>query len=194
MSELKPLAAVMSDLAALVKQRASGVQYVVTDDGRFAQLRLRNGRVEEISFKAKFSDEAILLLSQISTAKSRFEQVTLTPGTSKHAPISEEMLNWMLGGFASPAPASAPVVKSINTPPATPVQTPPPGLRLPQRAAIEQIALTYLGPFASIVCEEALSGSTDIERSLIQIASNLSDREETARFLTEVRAALAKIG
>lgn len=191
--EMKPLAAVMSEVAALVKQRASGVQYIVTDDGRFAQLRLRGGHVDEISFKAKFSDDAILLLSQIGTARSRFEQVILTAGTSKHAPISEAMLNWMLGGFAGPAPTGAPVVKTINTPPPAKVPAPP-GLSLPQRAAIEQIALTYLGPFASIVCEEALTGSTDIERSLIQIASNLSDREETARFLTEVRAALAKLG
>jgi hypothetical protein len=193
MSEvMRPLAAVMADLAALIKGRASGVQYIVTDDGRFASVRLRAGVVEEIGFKAKFNDEAIRLLAQVGSARSRFEQVFLTPTKSKHAPISADVLRRLLDGSQqSPAPA-APVAK-YNTPVSgTPAV--PRGVLPMQREAIEKIALTYLGPFASLVCEESLSAAADIERGLLQIATNMADEAEAARFLAEARAAIAKLG
>ncbi|HEX6832989.1 MAG TPA: hypothetical protein VF132_05595 [Rudaea sp.] len=191
-AEMKPLAAVMAELAALLKARASGVMYVVTDDGRFAQMRLRGGQLDEVSFKAKFNDEAIRLLAQVATAKSRFEQVFLTPGAARHAPVSAEALQWMLGGFAGAGPGDAAAPLARHTPTPQPAPAVAGGLRLPQRAAIEQVALTYLGPFASILCEEAFAGSTDIDKSLQQIASNCTDPAEAARFLAEARAAIAK--
>jgi hypothetical protein len=101
-------------------------------------------------------------------------------------PLSEAALQWLLGGFesdiglrksAAPAPArtSAPTMDASAS-----------------RERIEQVALSYLGPIAPLLCDEAFSASNNVEQVLQHIAKNLSTAEESERFLQEVYAALAK--
>jgi hypothetical protein len=56
---------------------------------------------------------------------------------------------------------------------------------------VEKIALSYLGPIAALLCDEAFAASNEMEQVLRQLASNLATAEESGRFLAEARAALA---
>ena len=187
--QMKPLGTVLRELTGLAQQRYSGVLNIATNEGRFASIRLRGGRIEEVSYKAKYNDDAIRLLALATQGRARFEQVRLTPGIGRHAILSEALLRWMLSGFVG----AAPEVTHTPMPPRTNGAVPL-GVRLAHRAAVQQVALTFLGPFASLACEEAFADGNDIDSALQRIASNLIEDAEAERFVAEARAALIKLG
>jgi hypothetical protein len=75
------------------------------------------------------------------------------------------------------------------SPRAAPAAAPAPPAASP-REIVEKVTVTYLGPIGTLICDEAFSGSDNLEQVVREIGSNLSTPEETKRFLAEVRAAL----
>jgi len=182
-SEMRPLRVIMREVVALVAEKATGVVLIVTEDNRFASVRLRSGHIEEVSFKNRYNDEGIHLLSQVQTLRARFQPGFAPPST--HPRIGEAAMRWLLGGFENQTPA----------PPSTPAAPRAPGASgsdeaMHQREIIERIALGYLGPIAGLLCEEAFSSAKGIDQALRQIASNLSEPGEGDRFLAEAVAAI----
>jgi len=94
---------------------------------------------------------------------------------------------------APPAPKPAP---SPSTPPASKTAPPPdttPKVSAPtQREIVEKVALNYFGPIAVLLCDEAFSSSSDIEKVLAQIASNMPTADESNRFINDAQVALAQ--
>jgi hypothetical protein len=183
-SEIRPLGAVLRELRTLAGQKASGFLFIVTEDNHSASIRLRGGHIEEVSFRNRHNDEAVQLLAKVSGARARFQPGPVSP--SRRVPLGEGALNWLLRGNvdqqAAPTKPNRPNASEIEN-------TDQPQI---QRQVIEKIALSYFGPIATLLCEEALSGSHDIEQALHQIASNLTQRDEADQFVAEVIAALAK--
>jgi hypothetical protein len=180
-TELQSLQTILRELKELVGRRASGFLFIVTDDNRSASIRLRGGHIDEIGFKNRFNDEAVELLSQVTGARARFQPGATTP--SKRPPLGDAALLWLLGGLQNQVPA-----RTSNSPA---VNHAGPTSSLRQR--VEQIALTYLGPIAGLLCDEAFAGSNDLERAMQQIAANLPDPDEHGRFIADVRAAVKDV-
>ncbi|HTC26097.1 hypothetical protein [Dyella sp.] len=187
-SEFRPLIEVLRELRTLVQKKTSGFFFIATENNHSSTIMLRNGQVEEVTFSRYRNDEAIKQLARVSAARARFQPgAAATPASAgTRMPLSEAALQWLLGGFesdiglrksAAPAPArtSAPTMDASAS-----------------RERIEQVALSYLGPIAPLLCDEAFSASNNVELVLQHIAKNLSTAEESERFLQEVYAALAK--
>ena len=187
--EMRPLSAVTQDLKVLVGQKASGIMFIVTEDDRAAWVRLLDGRIEEVRFRNRYNDEAVQLLSQVRSMRARFQPQPSAALPSKHPALGESAIRWLLGDredeqFAAPSP-----------PPPTP-STSSSAVGADQSAAqwqiVEKIALSYFGPIATLLCEEALANSKDVHEAVHQIAANLSGPDEARRFETEVLASLAR--
>jgi hypothetical protein len=195
-SEMRPLRTVMREVLALVAQKATGALLIVTEDNRFASIRLRAGKIDEVSFKNRYNDEGVELLSQVHTLRARF-QPGLAPPT-KHLPIGEAAMRWLLGGFENqqPATVSAPS-HSTTSHPTTAHSTTASGAggtdqRALRREIIEHVALSYLGPIAGLLCEEAFADGKGVDQALRQVASNLTEPGEADRFVAEVYESINK--
>jgi hypothetical protein len=181
---MRPLSVVIDELRALVAQGATGILLIVTEDNRFASVSLQNGQIREISFRRSYNDEAVELLFRVPRLRARFQ-----PGG---VPISRH-----------PAPSDAAIRRLLGIDENQPLAPMPPpavarsfGVGGVDRAALQrriiEVAMTYFGPIATLLCEEALSSSADIDQVLRQIATNLSGQGEAERFLADARASLAK--
>jgi hypothetical protein len=188
-NEIRPLNAVLHELKTLVEGKSSGFLFLVADDGQAASIRLRNGNIEEVSFNNRHSDEAVQLLMKVGGARARFQPSVMAAIPSKHPPLSAASIEWLFGGHEE---MSAPATTSAQTSDAASAPSVGADQRDRLRPIVEKIALTYFGPIAALLCEEAFDEPGDIGHTLIQIARNLPERAEADRFLYEVRAAIAK--
>jgi len=190
-NEIRPFSTVLHELNTLVGSKSSGFLFLVTNENAAATIRLRNGTIEEVSFANRHNDEAVQLLMKVPGARARFQPSVMAAIPSKYGPLSAASLEWLMS--APDASATAPGSATHAAPPAAISAITTPDLRPKQRPVVEAIALTYFGPIAGLLCEEAFGESRDIERILVQIASNLAERAEADRFLAEARKAIARI-
>jgi hypothetical protein len=186
-SEMRPLSGVIGELRALVARSATGILLIVTEDNRFASISLHNGQIREISFRRSCNDEALELLFRVPRVRARFQPGSTPIG--RHPAPSDAVIRRLLGVGEDQQAATMPPAAAA----------PSSGARGVDRAAlrrqvIEDVAMTYFGPIATLLCEEALSSSAGIDQALRQIAANLSGRGEAERFLADARASLAKGG
>lgn len=186
-SEFRPLFEVLRELKALVQKKASGFFFIATESNNSSTIRLRNGQIEDVVFSRYRSDEAVQRLSEVSSARARFQ-----PGPPSNVgssmPLSQVALQWLLGGFEHDTLARQPS-KPIGKPGATTAAAKP---APSEREIVEKLALNYFGPIASLLCDEAFSASGNIEQVLAQLASNMPTPEESDRFMAEARAAVTK--
>jgi hypothetical protein len=187
-SEMRPLRVIMREVVALVAQKATGVLLIVTEDNRFASIRFRAGHIDEVSYKNRYNDEGVALLSEVQTLRARFQAGVAPP--SKHPPIGEAAMRWLLGGFENqqPTTASAPA----TTPSSHATGAAGADQLAHRREIIERVALGYLGPIAGLLCGEAFENGKSMDVALRQIASNMSEPGEGDRFIAEVLAAMKK--
>jgi hypothetical protein len=187
-SEFRPLADVLRELSGLARKKVSGYFFIATESNQSSTILLRNGHVAEVIFSRYRNDEAVKQLALVSAARARFQPGTID--ASKRTPLGEAALQWLLGGFEKDAATRARAAAPAEiVPPAAPPASMDPAA---PRKAVEHVALTYLGPIAALLCDEAFSGSDDMEQVLQNIAVNLSTPEEATRFMKEARLALGK--
>ncbi|MEA9769775.1 hypothetical protein [Xanthomonas campestris] len=203
-TEFRPLIEVLRELKALALKKASGFLFVVTEENHSCIIRINAGQIEEVVFRMLRNDEAVQRLTMVGAAKARF-QVDPGAGMGKPSLLSEDSRQWLMGGFeqdlgGAPAAPRAPVpaapVPAAAAPVAAPNATPAGAGSAPDervREALEKVALNYLGPIAGMLCDEAWDASSDIEQVLNQLGANLSTPQETQKFMTDARVALAKV-
>lgn len=184
-SEFRPLIDVLRELQMLVQKKMSGHFFIATESNHSSMILLRNGHVDEVTFSRYRSDEAVKQLAGVSAARARFQPGKVDKSAAR-TPLGEAALQWLLGGFESDAAMSPRAAPAAAPAPAPVTDT------AARRAIVEKITLAYLGPIATLICDEAFADSTDLDRVLQQIGSNLSTPEESRRFMDEVRAALAR--
>jgi hypothetical protein len=187
MGDYRAVDAILAEINALIAGKASGT-YFISGQEHSAWLRLREGQLVQVACENHFNDDAVPLLMRIVKGIGRFVPGPVFPG---HPPLpGEEVRRWLSAEHvrrqAAPTPASRPAHVS---PPAHPAVAA--GERSDAvSAAIERVALSYLGPIAPLVCAEAWTAHSGIESVLAQIATNLIDQDEVRRFLADAHAAI----
>lgn len=189
-SEFRPLVDVLRELSGLIHKKVSGYFFIATESNQSSTILLRNGQVDDVTFSRYRSDEAVRQLALVSAARARFQPGAIGD-SSKRVPLGEAALQWLLGGFEKDAAMRelAPVVvQSAPVVAAAPASDDPAA----RREVVEHVALTYLGPIAALLCDEAFGDSDDLDQVLQSLATNLATPDEARRFVAEVRAKLGK--
>ena len=186
-TEFRPLVEVLRELRSHAQKNASGFMYIVTDENHSCMVRLHDGQIEEVMFRMLRDDEAVQRLTMVATAKARF-QTEMGTGAGKASRLSDASRQWLLGGFERDL-ADLPAAASHA---GTPVSAP--GVfDARARAAIEEVALNFLGPIAGMLCDEAFEATSDPQRAIDKLAVNLSTPQEQQSFAHEAREALLKL-
>ncbi|WP_394541100.1 hypothetical protein PRJ39_11770 [Lysobacter enzymogenes] len=205
-NEFRPLVQVLRELKTLAHKRVSGFAYIVTEDNHSCIVRLHQGQVQEVVYRMLRNEEAVQRLSMVAAARVRFENSGVAALPAGRAPLSEGSVEWLLGGFehdlggqqyqyAPPSmPASAPRANGAGAG-AAPAPAASAGAANPRaRQALEQVALSYLGPIAGLLCQEALDASGgDPHKAIAQLAGQLYSQQEAQRFSEQARTALAAL-
>lgn len=178
-NEFRPLIEVLRELKTLISQKASGFLFVVTEENHSCTIRVQGGLVEDVQFRMLRNDEAVQRLGNVNAARSRF-QVGVS-GPAGRSALSESSLEWLQGGFEQSVKFTPPPAKAVSS---------SGGPTERQRQAIQDVALLYLGPIASILCDEAFENGAGLQQGLVQLASNLASKEEGQRFLADIRKAI----
>jgi len=173
--DLQPIGDLMADLRSLVAKKATGTYCLVTDENHFAMVLIQNGAVLDISYKRQHNEKALDLLRTVNMAKASFKPGAL-PEKNRVKPAADTVEALLNGGFeAQPVVPSRPAAGGAAG-----------NMSEEQRASIMELAASYMGPFASVVCDEAFSNSTAIEKVVDEIASNIPDDSDADRFRAEI--------
>jgi hypothetical protein len=178
-SALSPFHLVLRDLVTLARRRVTGLFCIVTEDNRFASIKLREGKVLEVMYRSQFNEAAVEMLAQVRLARATFQAGPV--GTVKHGAPGEAAVSWLLGGFENQTNVALrpPSPAGLNG-----------AMSDVHKRVIEEIATGFLGPIAGVVCEGVFESSHDLDNIIHEIGTNLTDPEEVARFATAVRGAL----
>ena len=177
---LSPLKLVLRDLVALARRRATGLFCIVTEDNRFASIKLRDGKILEVMYRSQFNEAAVELLAQIQLARATFQAGVV--GALKHGAPGESAVRWLLGGFENQT--------NVALRPPSPAAVNGAGISDVHKRVIEEIATGYLGPIAAVVCDGVFENTHDLDGIIREIGANLTDADEAARFGFAVRSAL----
>jgi len=178
---MQPLNLVLRDLVALTRHRATGLFCIVTEENRFASIKLREGKLLEVMYRSQFNEPAIEMLSQVRVARATFQVGVV--GALRHGAPGDAAVRWLLGGFEEQSNVA------LRPPPATTGKVNG-SLTDVHKRVIEETATAFLGPIASVVCEDAFENVHDLDGIIREIGANIGDAEEAARFGTAVRGAL----
>ena len=176
-----PFVQLVGELKILSREGRTGTAYIVTDDNRMARLGLEAGHIDLIWFHRKRGADALALMSQIQAGRLRFEDAVKAPADTSDLPSTTEILEFLLKQAASDttttaanAAGNSPIVASAD------------------REMIEEVLTDYLGPMASIICDEHLSEGQDLESALKALATEIQDSAQIKEFLDLVHARLSK--
>ncbi len=177
--ESRPLRDCLDDLAALVKQGASGSFYLAGANNDIAAITLTAGVIESVNFQGRRGDFAVEMLKNMPMASCSFRAGA--PGPSRQSQLSNHAVRWLTGGTtaAPSAGASPPASRSAGGASAA-----------PHRKTIESIAYAFLGPIASAVCDGAFAEHSELAQVIEELAASMPP-EEAGYFRKEIAKALA---
>ncbi|HEX7817064.1 hypothetical protein [Dyella sp.] len=192
-NDARSLTEILRELKALAVKKSSGFFFIATTDNHSCTIRMHAGTIEDVIYSRSRGDDAVQLLSHTQGGRGRFQPDpgSIGGGRSK---LSQTAQNWLLGGFETGPlageddpvqPVVQPAVSRADAAPVAGVIASP-----RQRRVIQEAALHYLGPIASIICDEAFESAVDIDGVIDIVAGNLGSADEGLRFRREVRAAL----
>lgn len=156
--------------------------FIVTDDNQMARLNLNAGQIDFISFHNKRGRDALAMFSNIHAGRLRFEAGHTSEKAALDLPSTVDILDYLA------KPAGAPGMSAGSSAPKPTGKA----LSAAHRLMIEEVLTEYIGPMASIVCEEELNAAPDLESGLRRLAAQIQESSQAKDFLTQVHARLAK--
>ena len=166
--EYIPFPQIVSALTNLCDKRVTGTLFIATKANRSAQLILDKGEIVFVYFFNKRGEEALELMSTIRAGRYRFQEGT----------VSRRM----------PLPATEAIVKSLSSGQKlaeTEVSnnlSPGSGLSQEQKNTLETCLAGYIGPMASLICEDHLGGAADLQKAIDALAAEIPSPEQAKKF------------
>lgn len=180
-SSFYPLQTALKEIELLCEKARSGVAYLISDDNRLAQVHLRKGAVVTAIYRNKRGKDALEHIRSIRSCSFRFDE--------KVAPSASVDLStaafFSYFEFGSTPGASATVADSSWA-----EQTSQLGLSAEARLALEITLKKYIGPIASIVCEECFDQLNDAASVIDALAKEVPTQAEAVKFRAEAAKAI----
>lgn len=177
----EPLSHLIAELETLCRNRSTGMVFIVTDDNQMARLNLNAGEIDFLSFHNKRGRESLAMFSNIHAGRLRFEAGHTSEKDTLDLPSTIDILDYLAKSAGAPSvPAGSSAPKSTGV-----------ALGAAHRLMIEEVLTEFIGPMASIVCEEELNAAPDLESGLRRLAAQIQESSQAKDFLTQVRNRLS---
>lgn len=161
-------AEIVSVLKGYCAEKKTGVMYIATDANQSAQLVLNDGDINYIYFFNKRGDEALRLIPEIEKGRVRFSESS-APELRCELPSTEEILRYLsaAAGLAVKRAASAYAGGMLNG---------------EQKQALKEGLALFIGPMATIICEEYLEEEQDLAGAIEKLALEIPSDEHAGKF------------
>jgi len=178
-----PLLEIVEQLDQLVREQVTGTLFLATKANRSAQIMLEKGEIVFVYYYNKRGEDALGLMSKIDAGRLRL-QVGQVPAKKQSLPPTSEILAmWRSGGRA------ADTAKFV--PPAVESSRETDRLSDSQKEILEACLAEYIGPMASIICEEYFSGGKGLESVVDGLASEIPSEAQVESFRELVKNKLS---
>ena len=170
-------------LRSLCRESKSGTMYIATPDNQFARIVLKDGAITSLSFRTKHGAEALPLIRSIPAGRFKFSPGQLAVDAESSLPPDYDAIAFLCADLVPDAAAKNGLARAALT-------------RAPK--LIETALADFLGPIASMVCEEHLlkhgppQTSQALHDFLDALAREIGDPAKARRFRTAVLTALGK--
>ena len=170
--EVLPHDRLIGELRSICAAGRSGTMFIITAENHAAQFVLRNGVVVYLTYRLLRGLDAVPSLKAFAAGRYRFQDET-TDRSDPALPPTPELLALLLAD-GSPVARSAPPAMAVISDELRPL--------------IEQELAEFLGPMASLICEEHFARVTDLdspasrERLVEALAQEIRDPTKEADF------------
>jgi len=181
-----PFADIVLELEKLCDAGKTGVLSVVTPKNKSAQIMLSKGTIVFVYFFNKRGKDALSLMMEMEAGRFRFQEGAIT-AKPMNLPPTQEIVQYLLSG-AKPS-------EVINVRPAPPPEVvagpaASAALTLEQRDKLEYALSKYIGPMATIICEDSLDGVADLSAAIEALATEIPDSGKADQFRSDARQQL----
>lgn len=182
---LQPHDRLIDELHALCVAGRSGTMFIITGENHAAQFVLRNGEIVYLTYRLLRGLDALPSMRIFRAGRYRFQDEPVDR-TDPGLPPTPDLLALL-------SPEHTGTVEPPQTEPTTGTAKAPDSLRL----LIERELAEFLGPMASLICEEHLAQATDLDspkslaRLVEAIANEIGNPTKEAHFKQQVLSGLS---
>jgi hypothetical protein len=177
-SEYTPFSEIIIELKKLCDTKTTGTLFIATKKNRAAQVMIENGEIVFIYFAGKRGQKALSLMSEIQAGTFRFQAGKVI---SKRLPLPDT--NAILQIFAGVVGQ-----ENLETKLAQSVPAAANSLNDTQKTILKECLAEYIGPMASIVCEDYFHSALDFMTIVDILATKISSVEQRDEFKERVMA------
>lgn len=187
-----PLAVIVDGLKAVCDARKTGTMYITTDNKKSAQVMVNEGEIVYLYFYNKRGLEALQLMGQMATGRSKFQE-GLPTNLKAELPATHDILQQLMhpqadqGVEEASATAAAPAEEKVNAPASPPTA----GITAAQKQVLEDALTDYIGPMAAFVCEDHLGAAQDVKSAVNSLAAEIPEPGKAAKFKEQMMKNLA---
>jgi hypothetical protein len=173
-------AELIAEVRRLCAQRSSGCIFITTSDNHAIRFELRSGKIIALSFRQHTGAKAVESIQRITGGQLRYSAEVVERAPQADLPPTPELLaalgaSGMMATSDSNGAGSAPPRADFDR----------------SRTVIESELAEYLGPMATLVCQEHMALATDVNDLVESLARELRDAAKAASFREQVRKRLA---
>lgn len=181
--EFTPFPEIVSELERLCREKRTGVLFLATKANRSAQIMLDEGEIVFLYFFNKRGKEALQLMAEIHAGRFRFQEGSITAQRMELPPTADilqvlagqkievrQRQQIGAGGTSFGTGTSGGIVVLTGA----------------QRSLLEDSLASFIGPMASIICEEHLDSVSDVMAAIAALAAEIPSAKQAAQFRAEV--------
>lgn len=195
MSEQMDYSSLMQALQAKLAEKASGMMFISPQNGRPIVMAIKEGVVCSIYSSTSKGKATLTQLAEVEQASYQFNATAapmILPGTE----ITPEEVSDALGISSAVVTATATTSSPQDT-----TRDASSDFHAQALALIKERLIDIMGPFASVILQDALCSSSsshfnsvdDTEDLLEKLADEMDDKQEALQFSRQIKSALEKL-
>jgi len=182
-----PFAEIVADLRRICTAGKSGTIYLSSQLNRSAQIVIDKGSIVYLYYFNRRGREALQAMPEIESGRHRFQEGSV-PSLRMEQLSTEEILRYLsvaAGEVVGGGEEAQPGIGGKNG-----RSCPSEELTEAQRQVLEEGLAFYIGPMASIICEDHLGEAVDPRSAVERLAGEIPDEDRALRFREEMLAKL----
>ena len=162
----------------LALERRTGKLHIVTTKNHTASLGFVQGEVVSAHYRISQGEKALAALRDVTEATYKFNAEAEVRRNTPPLPPTREVLRTL--GLEQVALAQASAVEMA-------AETAAPHISAKSQSALRELATEYLGPMASIVCDDVFSRAESVDKAIRHLSLEIIDPANAATFLAEAK-------
>lgn len=169
-------------LAKICQEAYTGCLYFVSSENRVGKFSLRQGEIVSIKYYLDSDKDAIRVIQQLDKVKYRLSDQSI-PDISKSASLPNNEVILKMLGLEDNSLASDHGQFQTDLLTNEQTITNSQAISAVMKAKLQEEFISFVGPIASIICQQVFEESGDLATAIEKLASHISDPEEAGAFL-----------